>query len=62
MKLPFVAQRVKNPTSIHEDMGLIPSLARWVKDLALQQDVVYVKDTAGIWHCHGCGIGQQLQL
>ena len=25
---------VTNPTNIHEDSGLIPSLTQWVKDLA----------------------------
>ena len=29
-----VAQQVKNLTSIHDDVGLIPGLAQWVKDLA----------------------------
>ena len=30
-----MAQRVKNLTRIHEEMGLIPGLTHWVKDLAL---------------------------
>ena len=34
-RVPAVAQQVKNLTSIHEDVGLIPGLAHWVKDLTL---------------------------
>ena len=27
-----MAQQIKNPTGIHEDAGLIPDLAQWVKN------------------------------
>ena len=46
--VPGVAQRVKNPTSIHEDMGLIPGPAQCVKDLALPLAAVWVSDATQI--------------
>ena len=49
-----MVQRVKNPTSSHEDEGLIPVFFQWVKDLVLPQAAVYVghrgnSDPALLW-------------
>ena len=63
LRIPFfVAQQVKNQTSIHEDPGSIPGLTQLVKDLALPQAAKKVADAAEIWCCCGCDIGWQLQL
>ena len=32
-----MAQGVKNSTSIHDDVGSLPGLTQWVKDLVLSQ-------------------------
>ena len=33
--VPIMVQWLMSPTSIHEDMSLIPELIQWIKDLAL---------------------------
>ena len=33
--VPFMTQRLTNPTRIHEDVGSIPGLSHWVKDPVL---------------------------
>ena len=45
-----------------EDVGLIPSLTQWVKDLVLMHELVQVADVAQIQCCCGCGIGFRCSL
>ena len=40
-----MTKRVKNPTSTHEDAGLIPGLAQWVKGSS-------IATSCGIGHRH----------
>ena len=46
--IPIVAQQVKNPTSIHEDEGLICGLAQWIKDPVLLQGVARCSEGCGL--------------
>ena len=60
--VPTVAQRVKNLTGIHEDSGVIPGLAQWLKYLTLLQAAVQTAVSAQIPRCRDCGVGRQLNL
>ena len=46
--VPIVTQQVMNLTSSHKDVGWIPGLTQWVKDLALPKTVAQVADAAQI--------------
>ena len=46
-----MAQWVKNPISIHEDVSSILGLTKWVKDPALLQAAAQVADAAWIPRC-----------
>ena len=47
---------VVNRTSIHEDVGSIPGLAPWIKDLELPQATAQVKMWLGSWLWLWCGL------
>ena len=51
---------VMNQSRIHEDVGLIPGLTQWVKDLVLPWAAGLVTDMAWVQCCCGYGVSQQL--
>ena len=42
-----MARQVKNPISIHEDVGSSPGLTQWVKNLVLPQAAADIAEAAG---------------
>lgn len=51
LEFPLWISQLRTRYSVHENVGLIPSLIQWVKEMA-----------AWIWRYCGCGVGWQLQL
>ena len=65
MGIPVVTPWVKNLTRIHEDAGLIPSLAQWFKNPALLQAAMqvcrYGSDLALLWLWYKPGAAALIQ-
>ena len=61
-ELPLWLRGLRTQPNVCEDVGSIPDLTQWVKDLVLLQAMAYVEDAAWIWYCCGYGMGPQLQL
>ena len=57
-----MAQGVKRLTSIHEDVGSIPSLAQGLRIRRCRKLQVQVKDAVWIWCRCVCGVDWQLKL
>ena len=54
-----MAQWVKNPISIHEDVFLIPGLAQWIQGHGIAYPALQPVDAAQTWHGCGCGVVAQ---
>ena len=50
MKFPLWLSGLRTQRSLHEELGSIPGLAHWVKDLALPQVAVQVTYVTWIRH------------
>ena len=60
----IVVQWVRNPTSIHEDVGSIPDLAQWVKGsgVAMSSGVVHRHDLDPVCRELWCRLQMRLRF